>query len=53
MHKTDIIMMTDLINGAFTMKQVPSIWKVSEIIMIYKSGMSPNELKFGRHCQFF
>lgn len=38
-----IVKLTNLINAAFRLKHVPSIWKVAEVIMIQKPGKPPNE----------
>jgi hypothetical protein len=38
-----VVKVTNLINGAFRMKCVPSLWKVAEVIMIPKPGKPPHE----------
>lgn len=38
-----LVKFTNLINAAFRLKYVPSLWKVAEVIMILKPGKPPNE----------
>lgn len=40
-----ILMLTYLINAAFRLKYVPSVWKVAEVIMLQKPGKPPHEVK--------
>lgn len=41
--KKAVTKLTNLINAAFRMQYVPSLWKVAEVIMISKPGKPPNE----------
>lgn len=42
--KKAIIKLTHLINASFRLRYVPRMWKVSEVIMIPKSGKPPHEV---------
>ena len=41
--KKAIMKLTTLINAAFRLKYVPSLWKIAEVIMIPKPGKPPHE----------
>lgn len=43
--KKAIVKLTYIVNAAFRLKYVPSIWKVAEVLMILKPGKPPNEVK--------
>lgn len=40
--KKAIVKLTHIINAAFRLKHVPSLWKIAEVIMIPKPGKPPN-----------
>lgn len=42
--KKAVIKLTNLINAAFRLKYVPSLWKMAEVIMIVKPGKPPQEV---------
>lgn len=47
-----IVKLTNLINAAFRLKHVPSVWKIAEVIMIIKLGKPPNETSIDQfHCR--
>lgn len=39
-----IVKLTNLINAAFRLRHVPTVWKIAEVTMIPKLGKDPNEL---------
>lgn len=46
--KKAIIKLTNLINAAFRLKYVPSLWKIAEVIMIPKPAKPPHEVSSHR-----
>ena len=38
-----IVKLTNIMNAAFRLKHVPSVWKVSEVVMIPKPGKPPHQ----------